>query len=337
MKIAIHHTKGSFSERWIKYCDEQNIAYKLVNCFDSNIVQQLEDCDALMWHHSHDSFRDGLVAHPLLFSLQFSGKKIFPDFNTAWHFDDKIAQKYLFESLNIPYINTYVFYNKEEALQWFEKTTYPKVFKLRGGAGSSNVKLIRNENQAKKIVNKAFGSGFKAFDGIDYFKDTFKKYRIGKESKLNLLKAFAHIFISTAYGKMKGNEKGYVYVQDFLPNKDSDIRIVVIAEKAYGIKRLVRQNDFRASGSGKILYEAENIPLPLVKIAFDAAEKLKSQCAAFDFIYNEQGIPLIVEVSYGFSIKGYDTFVGHWDKQLNYYPGLFNPYGWMVENLIHQK
>ena len=287
MKIAIHHTKGSFSERWIKYCDEQNIAYKLVNCFDSNIVQQLEDCDALMWHHSHDSFRDGLVAHPLLFSLQFSGKKIFPDFNTAWHFDDKIAQKYLFESLNIPYINTYVFYNKEEALQWFEKTTYPKVFKLRGGAGSSNVKLIRNENQAKKIVNKAFGSGFKAFDGIDYFKDTFKKYRIGKESKLNLLKAFAHIFISTAYGKMKGNEKGYVYVQDFLPNKDSDIRIVVIAEKAYGIKRLVRQNDFRASGSGKILYEAENIPLPLVKIAFDAAEKLYAFLATHTDLGND--------------------------------------------------
>ena len=117
MKIAIHHTKGSFSERWIKYCDEQNIAYQLVNCFDSNIVQHLHDCDALMWHYLHDSFSDGLVAQPLLFSLQVSGKKVFPNFNTAWHFDDKIAQKYLFESLNIPYINTYVFYNKDEGLK----------------------------------------------------------------------------------------------------------------------------------------------------------------------------------------------------------------------------
>ena len=112
--LAIHHSKDSFSERWIPYCDEKGIAYKLVNCYANDIVQQLKDCDALLWHHHQGNPRDIIFAKPLLFSLEQSGMKVFPDFNTNWHFDDKLGQKYLFESVNAPLIKSYVFYSKEE-------------------------------------------------------------------------------------------------------------------------------------------------------------------------------------------------------------------------------
>ncbi|MDZ7775700.1 MAG: hypothetical protein U5L09_08950 [Bacteroidales bacterium] len=46
MKIAIHNRPGSFSDRWIEYCKKQEIPYKIVNCYDNNIIQQLNDCDA---------------------------------------------------------------------------------------------------------------------------------------------------------------------------------------------------------------------------------------------------------------------------------------------------
>lgn len=49
MKIAIHHRKGSFSERWIEYCTEKDIPFKIVNAYDSDIVKQVEDCDVFMW------------------------------------------------------------------------------------------------------------------------------------------------------------------------------------------------------------------------------------------------------------------------------------------------
>ncbi|MEN6353037.1 MAG: hypothetical protein ABFD02_06235 [Bacteroidales bacterium] len=94
MKIAIHDSgKGSFSERWISYCKENNIDYKIVNAYNTNIVLELEDCDAFMWHHHHALYKDVLFARQLLYSLQISGKKVFPDFNTCWHFDDKLGQK----------------------------------------------------------------------------------------------------------------------------------------------------------------------------------------------------------------------------------------------------
>ena len=48
MKIAIHQTKGSFSDRWIEYCQINEINYKIVNCYDSDIIEQLNDCEGLM-------------------------------------------------------------------------------------------------------------------------------------------------------------------------------------------------------------------------------------------------------------------------------------------------
>ena len=37
------------------------------------------------------------------------------------------------------------------------------------------------------------------------------------------------------------------------------VRVIVINDKAFAIKRMVRKNDFRASGSGIIEYDKENL------------------------------------------------------------------------------
>src|SRR5690554_2455915 len=99
MKIAIHHRKNSFSERWITYCEENKIEYKIVNCYHNDIIKQIQDCDALMWHHSHRNYMDALFAKQLLFAVAKKGMTVFPNYNTNWHFDDKVGQKYLLESL----------------------------------------------------------------------------------------------------------------------------------------------------------------------------------------------------------------------------------------------
>ena len=114
MKIAIHHrdSLGFFSARWIEYCKRNNIEYKLVNAYDNSIMQQLKDCDAFMWHFSNYDYRDALFAKQLLISLQTSGKKVFPDTRTCWHFDDKVGEMYLLQSIKAPVVPSYVFYLK---------------------------------------------------------------------------------------------------------------------------------------------------------------------------------------------------------------------------------
>ena len=331
--IAIHDSKESFSERWIKYCLDNNISFKTVNCYSNSIIEDLKDCDALLWHHNHAYPKDQLFAKQLLFALEQTGKIVFPDFHTSWHFDDKLAQKYLFEANQIQSVETYAYYQKEEALKWLENTTLPKVFKLRRGAGSGNVFLVKSQTEAKKAINKAFGKGFRQYDAIGGVKEAIRKFLIGKNKILDVAKAIAHLIYPIKLEFTIGRERGYVLFQDFIPDNAFDIRVIVIDGKAFAIKRLVRPNDFRASGSGFIEYEKHHFKDSLIAHSFEVADTLKSSCLAIDYVF-EGETPLIVEVSYGFAKKGYDPCTGYWDKELNWHPGSFNPYGWMIEIVI---
>lgn len=335
MKIAIHHTPGSFSDRWIEYCMEKSISYKIVNAYDNDIIQQVEDCDVFMWHHHHANYKDALFAKQLLYSLQMAGKKVFPDFNTGWHFDDKVGEKYMLEAIGAPLVPSYVFYAKKDALKWVEQTSFPKVFKLRGGAGASNVRLVYSKSEAKLLINQAFGRGFSQFNRLGYIKDRYKKLLEGKDSFIAFLKSFVYLFMDTEFSKMHPREKGYVYFQEFIPNNSFDLRIVVVGDKAFGLKRLVRSGDFRASGSGNIIYDKKQISEDCIKIAFAVADKLKCQSVAFDFVF-DGSIPLIIETSYGYAIRAYDECEGYWDKNMKWHEGThFNICGWMIENVIN--
>jgi glutathione synthase/RimK-type ligase-like ATP-grasp enzyme len=334
MKLAIHHRKGSFSDRWIDYCEKKNISFKLVNCYENDIIHQLNGYDILLWHHHHCDYKDVITAKKILQALEHAGIKVFPNFKTSWYFDDKVAQKYLLEAIAAPLVPSFVFYDEQEALDWAEKSSYPKVFKLKGGAGSANVKLVRSKSQCNKLIHKAFGKGFKQFDSWEYLKEVHSKYKLKKASLKNLAGAVYRTVVSTKFSQQMPKERGYVYFQEFIPNNDSDIRVIVIGNKAFALKRMVRKDDFRASGSGRIIYEKNQIDERCVQIAFETNNKLNAQSIAYDFVFSDKKEPLIVEISYGFSVVAYDQCEGYWDNELNWFEGQFNPQGWMIEELL---
>lgn len=331
--IAIHDSDQGFHPKWKEYCENNQIDYKIVDCYSTDIVKKLEDCEALMWHFNQLDARDALFAKQLIFSVGTAGKRVFPDFYTAWHFDDKIGQKYLLDAIDAPIVSSYVFYDKKEALDWIENTAFPKVFKLRKGAGSAHVKLVSNRSEAKKLVRKAFSRGFSQYDKKANLKDRWYKYKNGNTGLWDVMKGILRFGRTTEFARIVGPEKGYVYFQDFIPNNDHDIRVIVIDDKAFALKRLVRKGDFRASGSGHVLYEKHHFNEDTIRLSFEVAEKIKSKCLAIDYVFQDEK-PMIVELSYGFIKEVYYPCVGYWDREMNWYEGPFDAQGWMVESLI---
>lgn len=333
MKIAIHHKKGSYSDHWIKYCQKSQISYKVVNCYDTNIISEIADCDILMWHHYHSDPKDVVFAKQLLFAVESMGKVVYPDYYSSWHFDDKLGQKYLLESAGLPLVPTYAYFNRKEALQWAANFDFPAVFKLRGGAGSRNVKLVKTRKDAKMIINSAFGRGIRQYDAYGGLKDKIRRLRLGLSSAKDVLKAIAHFVYPIQLEKSKGRDKGYVYFQEFIPGCKTDIRVQLVADRSWAMIRKVREGDFRASGSGQIDFDMSKIPISAIEFSVSVARNLKMQSLALDLIPHNDSY-LIVEISYAFGIDEEELEVGYWDGDLNWHPGHINPFGWMIEDVI---
>ncbi len=334
MKLAIHHRNGSFSKRWIEYCKEQGVPYKLVNCYDSDIIEQMYDCDGLMWHFHQGDPRDVLFAKQLMFSLHTAGKKVFPDPNTCWHFDDKVGQMYLLRAVDAPLVPSYVFYERKAALNWADQATFPKVFKLRRGSGSDHVKLITDSAMAKKMIRKAFGKGFSQYDAGANLKERWRRYKLGQINTTDLAKGVVRLGYTTEFAKTIGNEKGYVYFQDFVAGNDHDIRVNVVDGKAFAVKRGVRENDFRASGSGFPYFEKHHFTDEVIKRALETTKKLKMQSVAYDFLKRGDTY-LISEISYGFCDMTRKC-IGYWDEELNWHEESFYEEDWMVDAMVRE-
>ena len=336
MKIAIHHRPDSYSDLWIKYCHKHNVQYKIVDAYANDILKQVADCDIFMWHFHHNIYKDYLFAKQLIYVIEKQlGKITYPDFNTCWHFDDKVGQRYLFDTLELNTVRTYIFYGREEALNWIKQTTFPKVFKLRCGAGSKNVQLAENATQAKKIIEKAFSNGFQKNSHLIRVAQRWTQFRKGGCT----FKWFLKGIVTTYSYKERFNKEeiGYVYFQDFIPNNSYDIRIFIIGNRAVVAKRMNRESDFRASGSHHAIFDPKQIDIKYVKSGFEINQKLKMQSLALDFLQDKTGNPVLTEISYCCGNKDYSPNAGYWTDDLQWHEcEKINICDWIIEDVIEK-
>ncbi|UYP48011.1 hypothetical protein NEF87_004296 [Candidatus Lokiarchaeum ossiferum] len=336
MKIAIHCTeKENFCQDWIKYCINNKINYKKVNCLSANIFKDLDDCDILLWHWNHLNYSQYLIAKEFLFIIEFySDISIFPNFKTGWHFDDKIAQSILLERIQAPIPKYWTFFDEKSALEHKNEIEYPVVFKLRKGSGSSNVKLIKNKSMFEKEVKMMFSIGKNPTN--NYIGDAIKKKGIFTYLKhilkIGLVTAIKRYFKFQKKTKSFPKERDYFYIQEFIKDCDRDYRVIVIGDYAYAFERFVRKNDFRASGSGKFRIDQQSIDKNLINIGFKIADKLNTDCITFDFVKSGRGY-VILEISYGFVPWKWESF---WNRELKIIQEPLNPVDLIIKNIIQK-
>ena len=277
-----------------------------------------------------------LVANQIIRALETSGLLVFPNTDTCWHFDDKLAQKYLLEAIQAPLVPTKVFYSLKEAQEWIKHAEFPKVCKLRKGAGSTNVWLVKTQREAKKLCKVTFNKGFRPIP--PYLLDI--KTRIHKAREhgkfwTKVKNAPSVIRLCYKARRMFPPERGYVYFQDFIPGLEWDYRVKVAGNRCWAFRRFIRTHDFRASGSGKFDFNEKNIPPAMVESAFQMADKINSQSVAFDMVVKKNGEIAILEISYAWSIDAGKSH-GWWDRNLNWHNESFMPQDVILEYILRK-
>jgi len=325
---------SDFVKKYARILDFNNIDYIWLNINDPDFWTKIKNIDCFIFRFPQYQ-SEKQIAKDILPIIENEYKiKCFPNQKTCWHFDDKVKQYFLLKSHGFPIIDTWIFYKREKAYKWAESTEYPVIFKLRGGAGSQNVIMVKNSRKAKKLIKKQFGKGIKYFGFLNFYSTSWKdKNFYGEYRKIG--------------GKIKrllqGKEprlhwqidKNYCLFQKFIPNNNFDTRVTVIGDRAYAYRRLNRSNDFRSSGSGDFDVNPEAIDLQHIEKAFEITKKLNFQSMAYDFLYDERSDSKLCEISYTFTDWMLYECPGFWDSKLNWYEGQYWPQYFHLIDLLN--
>lgn len=322
MLVGIHKDPcGKFCDflkRYEQILDYNGIEHIRLETGQGDFWEKVQLLDLFIFRWGHYDFDKQLAQATLPIIEKEMGIKCFPNRKTYWHYDDKIRQYYLIKRRGFPMIDSYIFWDKKKALAWVRKADFPVVFKLKGGAGGKNVILVKNKAQAIKFVNKMFGRGMYP--------------RSVDRNKISLSREFFHLG-GKILRKIRGEnvfddwqkQKNYVLFQKYLPDNAYDTRVTVIADRAFAFRRGNRSKDFRASGSGKLDYNIENINKRCLEISFEVSRAFGFQSMAYDFLMDRQRDPYFSEISYTFLDTAVYKCPGYWDIGLNWHEGHFWP------------
>jgi glutathione synthase/RimK-type ligase-like ATP-grasp enzyme len=338
--IYIHKTNG-FASRWPELFAKHGFPCEIIDAYDPDSFHKLAAAEYFFWHLNHEDRTDHYFSIQLLQALNKAGVKLFPNIDTSWHFDDKAAQAYLLDAIQAPAARTWVLTDKQEAIKFIDSAHYPLVFKLKRGAGAQNVRLVPSSIAARALVNKMFGRGFKTFPTLNTLQRGFKRGLATTSRVRDSFWVRARRASNRFLKKFMNNERenGYILFQEFVDKNTHDTRVTIIGDRAFVFNRHNRDNDFRASGSGKIEYlDPARIPMDMVSIAFKVSKSQNFQSMAYDFVRDQKsGEPKILEICYTFKPEAVEACPGYFTSNGSWVEGHFRPEELILIDLLGLK
>jgi hypothetical protein len=330
MFVCIHPNKrlnelGYDTQRFIEILDANGISNELVFAGSQGFWEKVNQCNLFIYQWNVSDYHRQIAKSILPIIENRMKIKCYPNSTSSWIYDDKIREYYFLKQHGFPFAKCWIFYDKANTLEFVDKARYPIIFKLRSGAGSRMVRMIKNRSEAVKYVDLMFGKGIGNADGLPGdIADGIK--RMGMQN-------FLHARLGRIKNKLTSRytvpydwtiHKHYILFQEFMPNNKYDTRVAVVGKRAFAFQRINIENDFRASGSPNHNFDPDAIDIKFVELAFKISKTFGFDTMAYDFLYDENGQPSLVEISYSFAAtKGSDASKcpGHWDEKLNWHPG----------------
>ena len=338
MMVGIHiDPDGSPDKTLLRYekiLEFNGIKYIRLNVNQPDFWRQVEKLDLFIFEWYWTSRQHQMAPTILSLVENEMNVKCFPNLKTWWTYDDKIREYYLLEPHSFPVIPTWIFWDEASALEWLESTELPVVFKLKGGAGSGNVVLVKTKSHAELLIHKMFGKGIASgcvpgildlrINDLGYFK-TIRRY-LGDRLRSLQLKSVS---------PFEQEHKNYTLFQKYLSGNTFDVRITTVGNRTFGSIRYMRKNDFRASGSGRDGWEKKDVDLRCVEIGYRISKKLEFQSMAYDLLFDNENKPYISEISYTSPDWSVWMSPGYWDNNLEWHDGQLWPQYCVLMDLLN--
>jgi Glutathione synthase/Ribosomal protein S6 modification enzyme (glutaminyl transferase) len=241
----------------------------------------------------------------VVLGLEICGVKVFPGYRFLRAHENKVFMEILRTSyknsiLNAPITDIYGVHEDLLSKQ-DEYSEYPTVLKRAHGSMSRGVDIARNRNE---LLRKAM----RISSSPSFFADLKDKIRP---------------WIHKGYKKVSARRNKFL-IQKFIPNLDSDWKVLVFGSRFYVFRRPVRAGDFRASGSGHKNYlygDQVVVPEGMLNFASSIYKALNVPHVSLDIAYDEKEFFLIEMQFLYFGTVGqekancfYESIDGEWKK-----------------------
>ena len=211
------------------------------------------------------------ISREIVFALNRRGCVTLPTLQEARWYDDKVAQ--------LPVLSrwmpaTWHVTDRDEAMRLAAAIPWARgvrlVSKAAEGSSSANVRVLESRRDAELEIEQAFGPG-----------------------------------ISCRYDRV---QRGYVYWQRLVDGNPCDYRVCVVGDALYGLVRQNRPGTITASGSGifQPLTLTDSRARAAAELAVRISREIGTRWMAYDFVFDEDGRALVLEMSSAWTMKAYE-------------------------------
>lgn len=266
---AVPYRSGMDKEVLKTKFKKHNIDVRYVAFSDVDFSEDWEGKIVLYTSSEDNEYRYKSYIEDIVYGLELKGAIVIPRYSHLKANNNKVFMEILRASLLIDVCDnrSRMFGTLEEGKKAINKkeVQFPVVFKQAEGACSSGVGKADNPKELEALIKSMCATKDIAFDTRDYLRAYRHKGYI-RESK------YRHKFI----------------LQPMIKGLKNDWKLLIFGNKIFNLKRHVRKNDFRASGSHndyKIGADS-GLTSEMMDFAYDIYNRLNVPMLSFDLAYD---------------------------------------------------
>lgn len=265
---------GMDTDKIIAIFQKEGYNAQKIQLGDLNKISEFPQSSIFLYASSED--HNGLYKsfiEDIVFHWEEKGYSFLPRYAYLKAHNNKVAMELLRLRSNLDEIQTIqskVFGTLDELENQLDSIQYPAVVKTFAGAMSRGVGKAENKRELISLAKRL--------------------------SRSNSLKHDAwELLRKIKYGKLYRRESFFrnkFIVQNMIEGLNNDWKVLVYGDKCFVLRRNNRKNDFRASGSGKFLFE-ETVPNGILEFAWNVKNHFDVSHISLDIAFDGINFHLI--------------------------------------------